>query len=114
MEKKNIWQDNRRCFENYNTEEIFVGSWVVDFPLFNPVEISESNNAEFPEYDFTKFESTHHPFTMAKLEDYDLLASDPLKVRGEHYDLVINGVEVGGGSRRIHDPQLQKYILKIF
>lgn len=99
-------------FEEYNTEEIFVGSWVVDFPLFNPVEISESNNAEFPEYDFTKFESTHHPFTMAKLEDYDLLASDPLKVRGEHYDLVINGVEVGGGSRRIHDPQLQKYIFE--
>lgn len=97
--------------ENYNVEEVFVGSWIVDFPLFNPVEISEKSD-EFPEYDFTKFESTHHPFTMAKLEDYDLLASDPLKVRGEHYDLVINGVEVGGGSRRIHDPQLQKYIFE--
>lgn len=99
-------------FENYNVDEIFVGSWVVDFPLFNPVEVSEINNKEFPEYDFTKFVSTHHPFTMAKLEDYDLLASDPLKVRGEHYDLVINGVEVGGGSRRIHDPKLQKYIFE--
>ena len=51
---------------------------------------------------------------MAKIEDYDLLESDPLKVRGEHYDLVINGVEVGGGSRRIHDPALQQYILKRF
>ena len=49
---------------------------------------------------------------MAKIEDYDLLESDPLKVRGEHYDLVINGVEVGGGSRRIHDPALQQYIFE--
>ena len=49
---------------------------------------------------------------MAKIEDYELLESDPLKVRGEHYDLVINGVEVGGGSRRIHDPDLQQYIFE--
>lgn len=95
-----------------DTSAIFVGSWVVEFPLFSPVEISSSSNNDFPEYDFTSFESTHHPFTMAKHEDYDLLETAPLKVRGEHYDLVINGVEVGGGSRRIHDAELQKFVFK--
>lgn len=98
--------------ENYNSSEVFVGSWVVDFPLFNPVDVSTELDTEFPVYDFEQFESTHHPFTMAKIEDYDLLATDPLKVRGEHYDLVINGVEVGGGSRRIHDPALQTYVFE--
>lgn len=94
-------------------EEIFVASWLVDFPLFSPVEIgTKSKNAGYPAYDYHKYESTHHPFTMAKLEDYDYLATDPLKVKGDHYDLVINGVEVGGGSRRVHDAELQKYIFE--
>lgn len=96
---------------DYDASRVVVGSWVVDFPLFNPVETSEPT-APHPEYDFTRMESTHHPFTMAKTEDYDLLASDPLSVRGEHYDLVINGVEVGGGSRRIHDADLQRYVFE--
>lgn len=95
----------------YDRNSMFVGSWVVDFPLFSPVEISDdSSDPDFPVYSKTQLEATHHPFTMAKTEDYDLLESDPLKVHGEHYDLVINGVEVGGGSRRVHDPDLQKYI----
>lgn len=89
--------------------DFFVGSWVVDFPLFNPVETDMVNG--FPQYDFSKLESTHHPFTMVKSEDYEYLALDPLKAHGEHYDLVINGVEAGGGSRRVHDAELQKYIL---
>lgn len=91
-----------------NLDDIFVASWLVDFPLFSPIEINKING--YPEYDNSKFESTHHPFTMAKLEDYDYLATEPLKVKGDHYDLVINGVEVGGGSRRVHDAELQKYI----
>lgn len=86
-----------------DTSALFVASWVVDFPLFNPPEDEGSE----------RLQSTHHPFTMVKLEDYKLLESDPLKARGEHYDLVINGVEVGGGSRRVHDPELQMYILKL-
>ncbi|RCK56546.1 Aspartate--tRNA ligase, mitochondrial [Candida viswanathii] len=99
----------------YDSNDVVVGSWVVNFPLFNPVETTPSASdakEKYPQYDYSKFESTHHPFTMAKIEDYDLLESDPLKVRGEHYDLVINGVEVGGGSRRIHDPDLQQYIFE--
>lgn len=90
-------------------DDIFVAAWLVDFPLFSPIEL-ESNKEGYPIYDYKNFESTHHPFTMAKLEDYESLATDPLKVRGDHYDLVINGVEVGGGSRRVHDAALQKYI----
>lgn len=96
----------------YDPKDVFVGAWVVDFPLFSPVEVTESTSEPFPKYDPEKWESTHHPFTMAKIEDYDLLASDIAKVRGEHYDLVINGVEVGGGSRRIHDPELQRYVFE--
>ncbi|GEQ69425.1 hypothetical protein JCM33374_g3097 [Metschnikowia sp. JCM 33374] len=98
--------------ENYNRNDIFVGSWVVDFPLFSPTELADECNADFPVYSKTELSATHHPFTMAKSEDYEYLATAPLKVRGEHYDLVINGVEVGGGSRRIHDPELQKYVFE--
>lgn len=89
-------------------EDIFVVSWLVDFPLFSPIELESKNG--YPAYDRTKYESTHHPFTMAKLDDYEYLATEPLRVKGDHYDLVINGVEVGGGSRRVHDAELQKYI----
>ncbi|RLV94353.1 Aspartate--tRNA ligase mitochondrial [Spathaspora sp. JA1] len=114
QEFPNHWQrpiqEHDNLVEHYNLDNIIVGSWVVDFPLFNPIQISQDK--KYPEYDYTQFESTHHPFTMAKLEDYDMLSSDPLKVRGEHYDLVVNGVEVGGGSRRIHDATLQTYIFK--
>jgi aspartyl-tRNA synthetase len=94
-------------------EDVFVASWLVNFPLFSPVENDSSPDSKgYPSYDSEMYESTHHPFTMAKLEDYELLASEPLKVRGDHYDLVINGVEVGGGSRRVHDAQLQTYIFQ--
>lgn len=95
----------------YDRSKVFVGSWVVEFPLFSPVDLS-SGHEEYPEYSANQLESTHHPFTMAKSEDYDFLETAPLKVRGEHYDLVMNGVEVGGGSRRIHDSELQKYIFE--
>jgi aspartyl-tRNA synthetase len=56
--------------------------------------------------------STHHPFTAPMLEDFHLLTKDPLAVRAQHYDLVLNGVEIGGGSVRIHDADLQYYVLK--
>lgn len=94
----------------YSMTEMFVGSWVIDFPLFSPVEVEGCS--EFPQYSDTQIESTHHPFTMANLEDFHLLETAPLSVRGEHYDFVLNGVEVGGGSRRIHDPKLQEYVFE--
>lgn len=92
----------------------FIGAWVEDFPLFNPTELAPTSEekVEYPQYDKQQFVSTHHPFTMSKTDDYDLLATDPLAVKGEHYDLVVNGVELGGGSRRVHDSEVQRYILE--
>lgn len=75
--------------------------WVVDFPLFLPKEEEPG-----------QLESAHHPFTAPVPEDTHLLYSTPLKVRGQHYDLVLNGSEVGGGSIRIHQASLQLHVLK--
>jgi aspartyl-tRNA synthetase len=70
--------------------------WVVDFPL---LEWDEETG---------RFHAMHHPFTSPYLEDLELFRTDPGKVRARAYDLVINGVEIGGGSIRIHDEDLQK------
>ncbi|CCH45058.1 Aspartyl-tRNA synthetase [Wickerhamomyces ciferrii] len=88
----------------------FIGAWIEEFPLFNPSEESTSVKTQYPIYDYEKLESTHHPFTMVNPEDYEFLETDPLKAKGEHYDLVLNGVELGGGSRRVHDVEIQRYI----
>ncbi len=74
--------------------------WVVDFPLF------EWNEEE------SRLQSCHHPFTMPYEEDIPLLDSNPLKVRAQSYDLIINGHEIGGGSIRIHDLRLQQKIFQ--
>ncbi|XP_036058567.1 aspartate--tRNA ligase, mitochondrial isoform X3 [Onychomys torridus] len=79
---------------------LFSFLWVVDFPLFLTKEESP-----------TELESAHHPFTAPQPSDIHLLYTEPEKVRGQHYDLVLNGNEIGGGSIRIHDAQLQRYIL---
>ena len=75
--------------------------WVVDFPLLEWDEESE------------RFHAMHHPFTSPKAEDIDLLDSDPGKVRANAYDLVINGVEIGGGSIRIHNDELQHKMFQL-
>ena len=74
--------------------------WVTDFPLL------EWNEEE------GRYHAMHHPFTSPKPEDASLLETDPGKVRANAYDLVINGVEIGGGSIRIHDRDLQKRMFK--
>ncbi len=74
--------------------------WVVDFPL---LEWNEDDQ---------RYHAMHHPFTSPKPEDLDLLETDPGKVHANAYDLVINGVEIGGGSIRIHDRELQKRMFK--
>ncbi|KAI1496359.1 tRNA synthetases class II-domain-containing protein [Biscogniauxia marginata] len=81
--------------------------WVYDFPLFTPNEEGPGQGGA------AGFSSTHHPFTAPKTAgDLDLLATDPLKATGDHYDLVVNGIEVGGGSRRIHVADVQEYVMR--
>ena len=85
---------------NHNKKE-FKFLWVTNFPLleYNPEE--------------KKYEAVHHPFTAPLDEDIKLLDTNPLKVRSKAYDLVINGNEIGGGSIRIHNTDLQKIIFKL-
>jgi aspartyl-tRNA synthetase len=79
----------------------FVCLWVVDFPLFEWDEEQQ------------RFMSTHHPFTSPKPEDIHLLDSNPGAVRANAYDMIINGVEVGGGSIRIHESELQNKMFEL-
>ena len=74
--------------------------WVIDFPLMSHDE------------EQGRYVATHHPFTSPVPEDIELLESEPKKVRGQHYDIVLNGVELGGGSIRIHQPDLQKKVFE--
>ena len=91
-----------RCYlaEKYSLydKSVFDFLWVVDFPL---LEYSEEEG---------RYVAVHHPFTAAKPEDIPLLDTDPLKVRSNAYDIVINGQEAGGGSIRIHAPRMQEKI----
>ena len=74
--------------------------WVVDFPLLS---FDKEQN---------RWYSSHHPFTAPVTEDIPKLTSDPKAVRGQHYDMVVNGVELGGGSIRIHQPDVQKTVFE--
>ncbi|CAR23629.1 aspartate--tRNA ligase MSD1 [Lachancea thermotolerans CBS 6340] len=99
----------------YQKSEGAVATWVVDFPLFSPVErevVGKETKQLYPVYESDKVTSTHHPFTMVQLDDLAKLSKAPLSCAGQHYDFVLNGVELGGGSTRIHDPELQKYVFK--
>ena len=82
-------------------KNVFSCLWIVDFPMF---EWSEEEQ---------RLMAMHHPFTHPKDEDIPLLDTDPAAVRADAYDMVINGVEVGGGSIRIHDSKLQAKMFEI-
>ncbi len=75
--------------------------WVVDFPMFE--EDDETGNLK----------AMHHPFTCPKLDQVPLLDTDPVRVKAQAYDIVLNGVELGGGSIRIHDKDLQAKMFEI-
>ena len=79
----------------------FAPLWIVDFPMFEWDDETE------------RYYAMHHPFTSPKPEDVQYLESDPGRVRANAYDFVCNGTEIGGGSIRIHDAQLQALIFKI-
>ena len=78
----------------------FAPLWIIDFPLLEWNEESK------------RFHAMHHPFTSPKIEDINKLETDPGNVKANAYDLVINGVELGGGSIRIHDRDLQQKMFK--
>jgi aspartyl-tRNA synthetase len=82
-------------------KKAFKFAWITDFPLF------EWNKEE------KRLLSMHHPFTSPHEDDLGFLEKDPSKVRAKAYDLVLNGVEIGGGSIRIHNPELQERIFKL-
>lgn len=82
------------------TGEKYAFLWVTDFPMF---EFSEEEN---------RFVSVHHPFTCPNIEDIKYLHSDKAKVRSRAYDLVLNGIELGGGSIRISDEKLQQDVFQ--
>ena len=79
---------------------VFAPLWVLDFPLLEWDKETE------------KYHAMHHPFTSPKLNDIEKLDSEPYRVRANAYDLVLNGNEIGGGSIRIHDKDLQKLMFK--
>jgi len=82
-------------------EKEFNFSWIVDFPLF---EFNEESD---------RYDSLHHPFTSPHQDDLQILEEKPLDVRARAYDIVLNGVELGGGSIRIHRPDIQKRIFHL-
>ncbi len=86
---------------NLTKKDDFQFTWIVEFPLF------EFNS------DMDRFDSLHHPFTSPRSEDLSILDEKPLEVKARAYDLVVNGVELGGGSIRIHDPEIQKKAFKL-
>ena len=75
--------------------------WVTDFPLFGWDDEEK------------RLVSEHHPFTSPNLEDLHLMETNPLKMRSSGYDIVLNGYEIGGGSQRIHNSDLQKKIFEM-
>ena len=85
---------------NLRNPNEFAPLWVTDFPL---LEWDEESN---------KFHAMHHPFTSPKLDQLDLLKKNPKEVKANAYDLVLNGNEIGGGSIRIHDKNIQSLMFK--
>lgn len=82
-------------------KDVYAPLWVIDFPLFEWDEETQ------------RYYATHHPFTSPNLDDLPLLDTDPGQVRATAYDMVINGVELGGGSIRIHDSALQNRMFEL-
>ena len=87
--------------KKYIKDNDFKFLWVTDFPLF------------FYNEDEDRFDSNHHPFTSPREEDLELLETEPLKVKSIAYDIVLNGVEIGGGSKRINNIDIQRKIFEL-
>ncbi len=107
MKKYGTDKPDLRHDKNNPNELVF--AWIIDFPLF-----TEQSEADFFHGSGgAKFAPSHHMFTSPHPDDITLLNTDPAKVRGLQHDLVLNGYEVGGGSIRIHDPEIQTKIFDL-
>ena len=101
LELARKFADRHKLFQQTRTAADFKFLWVTDFPLF---EWSDDQG---------RIVSAHHPFTMPHGEDWERIASDPLSVRSQAYDVVLNGVELASGSVRIHRPDWQRQIFGV-
>ena len=95
--------------KNKNDADELAFAWIVDFPLFT----EQSEEDYFHGSGSAKFAPSHHMFTSPHLDDIPLLDTAPEKVRGLQHDLVLNGYEIGGGSIRIHKPEIQSKIFDL-
>lgn len=95
--------------ENKDDPDELAFSWTIDFPLFT----EQTKEDFFHGSGQAKFAPSHHMFTSPHPDDIDLLNSDPLKVRGVQHDLILNGYEVGGGSIRIHQSDIQSKVFEL-
>lgn len=95
--------------ENPKDQDELAFAWVIEFPLFK----EQTQEDFFYGSGKAKFAPSHHMFTAPNPADIPLLDSEPLKVRGLQHDMILNGFEVGGGSIRIHQPEIQDKIFKL-
>lgn len=106
-------QDARLCQETLGRLRVELGK---HFSLYDPAVFDVLWVTDFPMFEYSKEEdryvAMHHPFTAPREEDLPILLTDPGKVRTNAYDIVINGYEAGGGSIRIHDPEVQKMVFE--
>ena len=95
--------------KNKNDPNELAFAWIVDFPLFT----EQSKDDFYYGSGSAKFAPSHHMFTAPHSDDIPLLSTDPTKVRGLQHDMVLNGYEVGGGSIRIHQPEVQEKVFDL-
>jgi len=107
--KRRYGADKPDLRKNKNDVNELAFAWIVDFPLFTP----QTSSDFFYGSGKAKFAPSHHMFTAPHPQDVYLLDKNPGKVRGLQHDMILNGFEVGGGSIRIHDPQIQEKIFDL-
>ena len=107
--KKNFGNDKPDLRKDIGDANELAFAWIIDFPLF----AEQTSEDYFFGSGSAKFAPSHHMFTAPHPEDLQLLHSDPIKVRGLQHDLVLNGFEVGGGSIRIHQREVQEKVFEL-
>jgi aspartyl-tRNA synthetase len=107
--KEKYGSDKPDLRKNKEDKDELAFAWIVDFPLF----VEQSKEDFFHGSGSAKWAPSHHMFTAPHPDDVELLNSDPGKVRGLQHDLVLNGFEVGGGSVRIHQPEIQEKVFDL-